>query len=430
MMPLHQESCHQRRVDASSTSTSTTTGTARSISNPTTSTCTSRPHWDDDDEQPTTQRRRSSLIEGGVRVPTYRITPIHIIAVFITVVGVILLSNCLSSSSSTSSLLQIQQLRKGDTEQKYRNQFQAIPAQTPHVLYTDPHDIPLPIVQDLDVILVLGGGRPITPDQPPIFVQQRCEDALAVIERRRRRRRRPRVDETSRSNHNTTINNSNVLPILCLSAGTAHLPQLLSPDGLPIWESTACAAYLLHHNHNQDDEYPIYVETTSYDTIGNAFYARTGHTDLNQWYNVLIITNEFHMERVQKIFNWIYALDLNNNEKDTTNINTKYNNPNHNPNENKYQLSYLQSPNIGLSDEAIRVRKEREQQSSNHVDALANTKTTLLDVYTFLTTEHALYTATKLVERSSNNNNGNDNTNHNNTGEGMDDTVKISYGLK
>lgn len=322
-----------------------------------------------------------------------------------TVVGVILLSNCLSSSSS-----------------KYRNQFQAIPAQIPHVLYTAPHDIPLPIVQNLDVILVLGGGRPITPDQPPIFVQQRCEDALAVIERRRRR-----VDETSRSNHNTTINNSNVLPILCLSAGTAHLPQLLSPDGLPIWESTACAAYLLHHNHNQDDEYPIYVETTSYDTIGNAFYARTGHTDLNQWYNVLIITNEFHMERVQKIFNWIYALDLNNNEKDTTNINTKYT---PNPNENKYQLSYLQSPNIGLSDEAIRARKEREQQSSNHVDALAKTKTTLLDVYTFLTTEHALYTATKLVERSSNNNNGNDNTNHNNTGEGMDDTVKISYGLK
>ena len=269
-------------------------------------------------------------------------------------------------------------------------------------------------MQNLDVILVLGGGRPITPDQPPIFVQQRCEDALAVIERRRRRRRRrPRVDETSSSNHNTTINNSNVLPILCLSAGTAHLPQLLSPDGLPIWESTACAAYLLHHNHNQDDEYPIYVETTSYDTIGNAFYARTGHTDLNQWYNVLIITNEFHMERVQKIFNWIYALDLNNTEKD-----------------NRYQLSYLQSPNIGLSDKAIRARKEREQQSSNHVDALAKTKTTLLDVYTFLTTEHALYTATKLVERSSNNTNGNDNTNHNNTGEGMDDTVKISYGLK
>ena len=44
----------------------------------------------------------------------------------------------------------------------------------------------------------------------------------------------------------------------------------------------------------------VHVETTSYDTIGNAFYARTNHVDLHRhdpnnkpWLNLLIVTDVF-----------------------------------------------------------------------------------------------------------------------------------------
>lgn len=130
-------------------------------------------------------------------------------------------------------------------------------------VFTAPDQVPAYVLRKLDAVLVLGGGAPQAFDEPPVYVQQRCDDALAVV-------------------------NSRELPILCLSAGTAHVPQALSENGLPIWESTACAAYL----EARDVPVPVYVETVSYDTIGNAFFTRTTHTDVNGWRNLLIITNE------------------------------------------------------------------------------------------------------------------------------------------
>jgi uncharacterized SAM-binding protein YcdF (DUF218 family) len=128
-------------------------------------------------------------------------------------------------------------------------------------LYHSPQELPTAL--QLDVVVVLGGGVPFSLEIPLPDVQRRCDDAAAVVQ--------------SRS-----------IPILCLSAGTKHRPQLLSEEGLPIWESTSCAAYLevTHGIRN------VFVETTSYDTIGNAFFARTSHTDIVGWRKLLIVTNE------------------------------------------------------------------------------------------------------------------------------------------
>jgi uncharacterized SAM-binding protein YcdF (DUF218 family) len=141
-------------------------------------------------------------------------------------------------------------------------------------VFSDATEIPTSTLRSLDAILVLGGGRPSKLDEPPEYVQGRCDDAAAVVRRR-----------MSLGNKE----NKQPLPILCLSAGTAHMPQLLSADGLPIWESTATAAYL-EKQHGLIDN--VFVETTSYDTIGNAFFARTSHTDVTGWRNLLIITNK------------------------------------------------------------------------------------------------------------------------------------------
>lgn len=227
--------------------------------------------------------------------------------------------------------------------------------------FSSPQDIPMEIVESLDAIVVLGGGVPESWKLPPVYVLRRADDAVQVLQRRKK----SSVDSP--------------LPILCLSAGTAHLPQLLSPNGLPIWESTACAAYLsTQHKIPSED---LFVETTSFDTIGNAFYTRTSHTEWNGWRKLLVITNDFHMSRTAAIFDWIFLL-LDGNPQ-------------------QYQLFYLSSENVGLSEEAVRARKQREDQSAINVrERLSQTYTTLPEVYNFMTTKHSLYSAGQLVERA------------------------------
>jgi uncharacterized SAM-binding protein YcdF (DUF218 family) len=131
-------------------------------------------------------------------------------------------------------------------------------------IYTYLQDVTLN--NDYDAIFVLGGGAPSSLYEPPLYVQQRCDDAAAV-----------------------RAAASKDIPILTLSAGTTHLPQLLTAQGLPIWESTSSAAYL-QQKHNIRTN--VYLETTSYDTIGNAFFARISHADIVGWRKLLIITNE------------------------------------------------------------------------------------------------------------------------------------------
>ena len=41
------------------------------------------------------------------------------------------------------------------------------------------------------------------------------------------------------------------------------------------------------------------AETTSFDTIGNAFYSRNDHCSLAGWRRLLVITSEFHLARTR-----------------------------------------------------------------------------------------------------------------------------------
>jgi len=338
---------------------------------------------------------------------------------FMLLLALLLFVSSMNDNSDTTNLLRHQDYPQQQKQQHVlSSSSSSSSSKSKSLLFDSPDDIPMDIIDQLDAILVLGGGKPKSINHPPLFVEKRCDDALEVILKRRRNRKR---DTINSNNHN----HNDELPILCLSAGTAHLPQLLSEDGLPIWESTACASYILSKSNSTttttttitnggeerntvlSKDYPIYVETTSYDTIGNAYYARLVHTDIMNWNTLLIITNEFHMDRTRKIFNWIYSMNNDNN-----NISNRSSN---------YQLYYLQSPNFGLSNVAIHARKEREQQSSIHVDQLSQTKTTLKEVSRFLTQEHSLYTATKLINRG---------RHHQEHDDGVvTESVKISYGM-
>ncbi len=94
--------------------------------------------------------------------------------------------------------------------------------------------------------------------------------------------------------------------IVTLSAGTTHKPPPLDVNGYPIFESVAAAHYLMRHGILPER---ILIETSSYDTIGNAYFSRMIHIDPLSLKKLLIVTSEFHMPRTQVIFEWVYHLE-------------------------------------------------------------------------------------------------------------------------
>jgi len=207
-----------------------------------------------------------------------------------------------------------------------------------------------------DAVLVLGGGAPSQPRVPPPYVANRCDAAAAV---------RAAHPEPAPA-------------ILCLSAGTVHKPQLISADGLPVWEATSSAAYLLDAGLPADS---IFVETVAYDTIGNAFFARTTHTDLTGWRRLLVITSRFHMERTMAIFSWVFAAE---------------------PITEPYTLTYLATEDAGLPDSVLFARRAHEAQGTENVrTTLAPAYRTMRDIHSFLTSQHGMHSAAKLTERAS-----------------------------
>mmetsp|Transcript_5499 Transcript_5499/g.13389 ORF Transcript_5499/g.13389 Transcript_5499/m.13389 type:complete len:161 (-) Transcript_5499:5-487(-) len=135
-----------------------------------------------------------------------------------------------------------------------------------------------------DAVVILGGGKPKSLLEPPRFVQNRCDIAAKIYLEAKKFGRK--------------------IHLVPISAGTAHSSQLLNKQGLPIWESAASAAYMVK-THGIDSK-AILMETTSYDTIGNAYFTRAQICDPMDFKRIWIVTSEFHMPRSKAIFEWIF----------------------------------------------------------------------------------------------------------------------------
>jgi hypothetical protein len=84
------------------------------------------------------------------------------------------------------------------------------------------------------------------------------------------------------------------------------------------------------------------------------------------------------MERTKESFDWIFGIGS-----------------------NEYELFYLSSENVGLTDTGLRVRQEHEAKGAKNVrQNLAPQHLTLKDVWAFLNQQHSLYTAAKLFKRA------------------------------
>ncbi len=189
-----------------------------------------------------------------------------------------------------------------------------------------------------DAIIIPGGGLTETNTLPP-HVLARFERAISQYTR------------------------EYMIP---LSAGTVHKPLPRDTQGLTVFEAVVGATYLIENGIPKEKILP---ETSSYDTIGNAFFSRILHTDIRNFKKLLIITSDFHLERTKLIFEWVYSLA-----------------PKHN-----YQLEF-----IGTSDEAVDavVLEARKKKEAQRMLELAITKekiTTLSELHAWIYTQHEAY---------------------------------------
>jgi len=155
-------------------------------------------------------------------------------------------------------------------------------------------------------------------------------------------------------------------PLVCLSAGTTHRPPPLE-DGFPIPESVAGARYLLSRGVSPNR---IRVENTSYDTIGNAYFAKLLFVDPSSWTRLLIVTSEFHMPRTRAIFEWVFGLD-----------------------DRLYELTFEASPDAGITPDALQFRREKERQGLAGFEQVKQRIQSLHELHEWLFTAHQAYSA-------------------------------------
>lgn len=153
-------------------------------------------------------------------------------------------------------------------------------------------------------------------------------------------------------------------PIVCLSGGTVHRPSPLDGSGRPVFEAVAGARYLLNKG-----VFPqrVYTEISSYDTIGNALFARLIHTSPRGWRRLLVVNSEFHMPRTVEIFRTVFGLL---------------------PDEG-YELEFQSTPNVGIQFRALEARLSRELISLEAFKQLAFTS--IAELHAWLYECHKAY---------------------------------------
>ncbi len=159
--------------------------------------------------------------------------------------------------------------------------------------------------------------------------------------------------------------------IILLSGGTVHKPPPLNPSGFPFFESHEMAKYLSSAGISSDR---LLSEISSYDTIGNAYFARMLFTEPLTLKKLLIVTSEFHMPRTKAIFECVFNLP---------------------PLPYKYEMNFEISPDDGLSPPALSARVQRENNSLFNLRSSIQKINTLEDFTIWLYTEHAAYAPNK-----------------------------------
>ena len=136
---------------------------------------------------------------------------------------------------------------------------------------------------------------------------------------------------------------------------------------IPWLESVAGAAHLMARGFPSDR---IQVEATSYDTIGNAYFAKLLHVDPAGWRRLVVITSEFHMPRTRAIFEWVFGLTP-----------------------GRYELQFEATPDEGLEPYLFERRRIKEAAALNDLQQKIARIRDVATLHRWIYTEHNAYTA-------------------------------------
>jgi uncharacterized SAM-binding protein YcdF (DUF218 family) len=152
-----------------------------------------------------------------------------------------------------------------------------------------------------------------------------------------------------------------------LSRGTTHKPPPIHKGtGFPIDECKASADYFYSMGEVRKER--ILLECWSFDTIGNAVATLFFHILPAGMKKLLVITNEFHIDRTKHIFEHIFSLPS-----------------------NKIEADFLSVENRGLSDEALSIRIGKEKKAISGWKEIMQSLKSFYDLHKFVMIEHHAY---------------------------------------
>ena len=199
--------------------------------------------------------------------------------------------------------------------------------------------------------------------------------------------------------------------IALLSSGTTHKPHLRDSNDFIVTEAEASALYLLQH-------YPstpiscLIEENVSLDTIGNAFFLRTLHTDYLMLdsdissIHLHVITNSFHMLRTKVIFEFVFGLPHSTlkfalREASSSSSSSLSSVSSHIKATPPYNITFIEVPNNGLDPDVLSARLQKEEESTiafennmskNSIDSLNKLRN-------WMYSEHMAYSSKRLSRK-------------------------------
>ena len=159
--------------------------------------------------------------------------------------------------------------------------------------------------------------------------------------------------------------------------GTPYRPPPKDRYGFPIDECDASAKYLAGRGIRPER---ILLERFAMDTIGNGYFKRVLFAEPMKLRRILVVTSEFHMPRVKKIFNWVYALK---------------------PQKIKFKVDFLKVSDKGLNPGLMRTKNALEKKNLKRLLPIIKRIRTMKKLREFIFFEHACYTYRGKIEKLS-----------------------------
>jgi uncharacterized SAM-binding protein YcdF (DUF218 family) len=226
------------------------------------------------------------------------------------------------------------------------------------------------VVSTPKIAIVIPGGGLTGDGQVHAHVEARVQEALQVYTKLKSR------------NPNLEVK---LIPI---SGGTPHKPPPLDAAGFPITEAQGSAKRLLDLHVTPGD---IMEEGFSLDTLGNAYFLRNTHIDPGRYTKMIVVTNEWHMDRTRGFFDTVFSLSPASTDSFLSSMFAASNN-------HVVDIEYRPVAPV-LEGDALQSRRDREKASlKTFMEQTRHEFSSMEELHSFLFTKHKAYASSRLLQ--------------------------------